>query len=202
MRRKIKRGRISDEQWEKRVAELRPIFTELEWLNDNACAVELNRRGVPALGGGVWKGGTQVERVRQRLGLDTEHDKNVRRFTEIRDDLIKHFGRKPEPPIDDLLIEYTAWCTYYCLKLYRLYAVNPVGCMPKIEAADIREYRRRGALLAAALDSCRIASDVFGTAAQKSRAEIILENFVNIAGELAEVMRPTIAAGTATKGTA
>jgi DNA invertase Pin-like site-specific DNA recombinase len=47
---------------------LRPVFAELAKLSANACAIELDRRGLATARGGKWSA-TAVIRLRERLGV-------------------------------------------------------------------------------------------------------------------------------------
>jgi hypothetical protein len=199
----IRRGRSSDELWRERADELGGILAlpEIAIMTDSAVATLLNRLAIPALGGGRWQA-IQIRRTRARLEIDRKaRGPDMRSFVAIRDELVALFGAAPAPLNDDILLAYVAWSAFAVEKFNQVYRPHArrskfnrvhelVPVNHGIDAVTFREYRRRLALLAGALDLLRIASDVFGHAAKKSRAEEILEIGADIEAELAASMKP------------
>jgi hypothetical protein len=149
-----------------RRAELQGILHELVGVNDNAVAVELNTRGVPALGGGKWQA-LQIKRLRKSLALEGEYDGVARLYNEVAYDLRCHLERTDMLISRDKLIEYVAstasvfhkWGNMICGGA----STEPdvTALRDDTDAEMCRKYLRLAHQLDTALCHCRLISDTF-----------------------------------------
>jgi hypothetical protein len=146
------------EEWERRAAELRPIFIELAVLSDWSLASVLTERRIPTLKGGKKWQEIQVARLRTKLNLDKRREKARAFYKRVLKLLLESFGRDLDEraDYDYLLVDH---CAYL---IFQLYALNQIlsgdGDISGLSEQQLADYERLVQQLCLVLAAVKIAS--------------------------------------------